>query len=294
MQEYALFPGCMIPLRLPNLELSLRALFKRLDIGLVDMKEAGCCPDVSIKSVDQDTWTILAARNLSIAEGMDLKILTMCNGCFGTLKTIDTALKGNEKLKARVNERLATVGRKYAGKTEVKHLVEALANDIGLEKLADAIEKPLKGLRVAAHYGCHLIRPNSSLELDDPLRPVILDKLIEVTGAFSVPYYKKNLCCGALVSGVDPETGKGLVRYKLEWLNRAKADCMSVVCPSCMLQYDVIQNLVRKDSGERFNLPVFYYPELLLLAMGAEPKELAFDMHKTKTDSVLEKVLGSA
>jgi len=291
MPEYALFLGCMIPLRLPYMESSARELLKRFDVELIEMQDAGCCPEPSLKSVDDETWTALAARNLSIAEGMGLDILTLCNGCFETLKTVDVELKGDGKLKERVNKRLAAVGREYNGKTEVKHLVEVLTGDIGLENLADAVEKPLEGLRVAAHYGCHLIRPNS-LEVDDPLRPVLLDRLIEITGASSVPYFKRNLCCGAGVSGVDDYTGKALVRYKLGWVDKAKADCMAVVCPFCMLQYDLTQTLVRNESGERFNLPIFYYPEMLLLAMGAESKELAFDMHRTKMDQVLEKIQG--
>jgi heterodisulfide reductase subunit B len=281
----------MTPVRLPHMEAAARMLFGHFDIELREMPETGCCPDPSLRSVDKETWTVLAARNLSLAEGMGLNVLTLCNGCFETLKTVDVAIKGDSKLRDKVNERLSTVGREYNGKTEVKHLVEVLTDDIGLERLRGAVEKPLKNLRVAAHYGCHLLRPNSILEVDDPLRPVLLDRLIELTGASSVPYYKRNLCCGAGTSMADTETSKNLVRYKLGWVDRAGADCMAVVCPYCMLQYDVTQRLVRKDSGERFDIPVFYYPELLLLAMSVPPEELAFEMHRTRVGPALEKIV---
>lgn len=290
MGEYALFKGCMTPVRLPYMEAAARMLLGRFDIELREMPETGCCPDPSLRSVDKETWTVLAARNLSLAEGMGLNVLTLCNGCFETLKTVDVAIKGDSKLRDKVNERLSTVGREYNGKTEVKHLVEVLTGDIGLESLRGAVERPLKNLRVAAHYGCHLLRPNSVLEVDDPLRPVLLDRLIELTGASSVPYYKRNICCGAGTNAADPETGKRLVGYKLGWVEMANADCMAVVCPYCMLQYDVTQRLVMKDSGERFDIPVFYYPELLLLAMGVPPGELAFEMHRTKVEPALEKI----
>jgi heterodisulfide reductase subunit B len=280
----------MTPVRLPYMEAAARMLLGRFDIELREMPETGCCPDPSLRSVDKETWTVLAARNLSLAEGMGLNVLTLCNGCFETLKTVDVAIKGDSKLRDKVNERLSAVGREYNGKTEVKHLVEVLTGDIGLESLKKAVERPLKNLRVAAHYGCHLLRPNSVLEVDDPLRPVLLDRLIELTGASSVPYYKRNLCCGAGTSMADTETSKNLVKYKLGWVERAGADCMAVVCPYCMLQYDVTQRLVRKDSGERFDIPVFYYPELLLLAMGVPPEELAFEMHRTKVGHALEKI----
>jgi len=280
----------MIPLRLPYMESSARQLLKRFDIKLVDMPDTSCCPDPSLKSIDRKTWTAIAARNLTIAEGMGLDILTLCNGCFETLKTVNIALKHSEKLKTEINDRLAVVGREYVGDVEVKHLVEVLVNDIGMKRLGEAVKNPIKGLRVAAHYGCHLLRPSSILEVDDPLRPVLLDELIELTGASSVPYYKKNLCCGAGVSGVDADTGRDLVKYKLERVKRARADCITVVCPFCMLQYDVTQRLVRDNSGERFNMPVFYYPEMLLLSMGMEPEELAFDMHRSEIDPVIERI----
>jgi len=293
LPDYALFLGCMIPLRLPYMESSAKQLLGRFDINLVEMPDTGCCPDPSLKSLDHETWTALAARNLAIAEDMDLDILTLCNGCFETLKTVRTVLK-DEKLRAETNDRLAAVGREYQGRAEVKHLVEVLVDDIGLKRLGETVVTPIHGLRVAAHYGCHLLRPSSILGVDDPMRPVLLDALVELTGAHSVPYYKKNLCCGAGVSGVDAETGKGLVRYKLDKVKRARADCLTVVCPFCMLQYDVTQTLVRDSAGERFNIPVFYLPELLLLSMGVEAEDLAFEMHRTKTNSVVEMIQGGS
>ena len=288
--DYALFLGCMIPLRLPYMEASARELLGRFDVELVEMPGASCCPEPSLRSIDERTWMVLAARNLTIAEEMGLDILTLCNGCFETLKTVNVGLKKDDELKEEVNERLREVGREYVGSVEVKHIVEVLANEIGLEGLAESVEEPLEGLRVAAHYGCHLLRPTSILEVDDPVRPVLLDQLIELTGATSVPYYKKNLCCGAEVSATDSEIGKDIVGYKLGWIEKAGADCVAVVCPFCMLQYDVTQRLVRKETGERFDIPVLYYPEMILLAMGIKPSDLALDHHRTPVKPALEKI----
>ena len=294
MAEYALFLGCMIPIRLPFMEYSSRRLLKEFDIDLVEMPGTGCCPDPSLKSVDEATWTTLAARNLAIAEEMGLQILTPCNGCFETLKTVDSSLKGDAKLKGEVNQRLSKIGREYKGETEVKHLVEVLMEDVGVDRMREAVVRPLTDLRVAAHYGCHLLRPSHILDVDDPIRPKLLDNLIELTGATSVPYYKSNLCCGAASGNADAETGKKMVKYKLGWIERARVDCISVVCPTCFLQYDVTQRLVRNDSGEKFNMPVFYYPEMLLLAMGAEPEGLGLDMHRTKMKPVIDKIQGGS
>ncbi|UCD44876.1 MAG: CoB--CoM heterodisulfide reductase subunit B [Candidatus Bathyarchaeota archaeon] len=292
MSEYALFLGCMTPIRLPYMESSARTLLGKFGVDLVDIPGTGCCPDPSLRSVDQLTWTSLAARNLVIAEEIGLDIITLCNGCFETLKTVNVSLKNDDKLRALVDKRLARVGKEFRGDTEVYHLVEVLNNDIGLEKISDAVVRPLKGLRVAAHYGCHLLRPNSILDVDDPVRPVLLDRLIELTGATSVPYYKKNMCCGAGTNLFDSDTAKELVKYKLGWVKRAGANCMSVVCPFCMFQYDVVQRLVRDELGDRFITPVLYYPEMLLLALGSEPEELALDMHRTSVQGVIDSIQG--
>jgi len=274
------------------MELTARELLKRFGIKLRDMPEAGCCPDPSLKSVDQTPWMTLAARNLAIAENMGMNILTLCNGCFETLKTVNHYLKNDGSLKEEVNKRLKTVGKEYKGEVQVKHLVEVLSNEIGFEKLKGAVTRSLKGFRVAAHYGCHLLRPSSILKVDDPVRPVLLDELIKLTGATPVSYYKSNLCCGAGVSGVDSDTGKNLVKYKLQRIENVGADFMTVVCPFCMLQYDVTQMLVKKSTGERFNVPVLYYPEMMLLAMGADPEELALEMHRVSTEPLVKRIIG--
>ena len=292
MTDYSLFLGCMVPLRLPAMESTTRRLLKHFNINVEEMTDAGCCPEPSLKSLDEETWTTLAARNLVLAEEKEQDILTLCNGCFETLKTVNESLKKDSKLKEKINEKLALIDRNYQGTIDVKHLVEVLVKDVSLSRIKNAVNNPLKGLKVAAHYGCHLLRPGDLLKVDDPLRPEILDKLIEATGATSVTYYKKNLCCGAEVSGFDSDTSKKLVKYKLDKVRKSKADCIVVVCPFCMLQYDVTQRLVKDENNENYNIPVLYYPELLLIAMGTDPQDLHLDMHRTKTDSLVEKIGG--
>jgi heterodisulfide reductase subunit B len=274
------------------MESTTRKLLNHFNINVEELTDVGCCPEPSLKSLDEETWTTLAARNLALAEEKEKDILTLCNGCFETLKTVNESLKKDSKLVEKVNERLELINRVYQGTIDVKHLVEVITKDIGIGKIKNSVKKPLKGLKVAAHYGCHLLRPGELLNVDDPHRPDILDRLIEATGASSVPYYKKNLCCGAEVSGFDAETSKGLVKYKLDKVRKSKADCMVVVCPFCLLQYDVTQRLVKDENDENYNIPVLYYPELLLMAMGTDPQELHLDMHRTKTDSLVEKIGG--
>ena len=288
--SYALFLGCMIPLRLPYMETAARKALDLLGVELLDMPNASCCGDpISFQSLDRETWLAIAARNLCIAEEMGKDILTLCSGCYETLKTANVTLKRERPLREEVNRILSEVGREFKGTIEVKNLLEVL-QEIGAEKVRSFVTRPLKGLRVATHYGCHLVRPNDVLNFDDPMRPVIFDRFIELTGAESVSYQKKMLCCGAGLRMVDTKKALRLVEMKLGYVEEAGADCMAVLCPYCMLQYDVMQRMVRRRDGGKYNIPVFYYPELLCLSMGVPPEELGLRFHRTSPESVLKKI----
>ena len=289
--SYAYFPGCMIPLRLPYMETAARKVLGFLGVELLDMPNFSCCGDpISFQSLDRDTWFVLATRNLCIAEEMRSDILTLCSGCYETLKTANVTLKKDVRLRERVNKTLSEVGREFKGTIEVKNLLEAL-QDVGADKIRDQVNKPLRDIRVAAHYGCHLVRPSDVLNFDDPMRPVIFDRFIELTGAESVPYLKKMLCCGAGLRMVDMKEALKLVEMKLGYIEGAEADCITVLCPYCMIQYDLTQRMIKREDGGNFQIPVIYYPELLCLAMGIQPQELGLRLHRTSVEPVLKKML---
>lgn len=291
MTEYALFLGCMIPLRLPNLEASARRVLGALDVKLVDMEGASCCPDPeAIQSLDHATWLSLGARNLTIAEDMNLDVLTLCNGCFETLKTVNETLRKDTKLREKVNAILSRVGRSYKGTVKVKHLIEILHNEVGSKRIRENVMTDLSRIKVATHYGCHVLRPSSILKVDDPEEPRILDELVESTGAHSVPYLKKMLCCGAPVRGMSKDQSLDLTCEKIAQAARSSADCLVVVCPTCFLQFDTGQIELRGSKKADFNLPVLYLPELIGIAFGMNSDELGLNLHKIKTNGLLEKV----
>ena len=177
--KFGLFLGCVAPLRYPGIEKATREVFKALKYELVDLDGAGCCPAPGvIRSFDDATWLALAARNLAIAEKKGVDIMTICNGCYGSLFDANHILNEHpEKLKA-VNEILKDIGLHYNGKVKVRHFAEVLHNDVGMEKIQAAVKNKLD-LNVAAHYGCHFIRPSKIKHLDDPERPVLLDELVQ-------------------------------------------------------------------------------------------------------------------
>ncbi|MDA8219497.1 MAG: heterodisulfide reductase-related iron-sulfur binding cluster [Dehalococcoidales bacterium] len=297
MAAYGLFLGCTIPNHLPHLELAARKALAALEVETTELIGATCCPDpVGIPGLSKEGWLAIAGRNLCLAEEQGVDILTLCNGCYETLKEARHEL-ADAPTRAIVNEILAPLGKQYQGKVKVLHLVELLHRELGPAAIAERVTKPLTDLRVAVHYGCHLVRPSEVLALDDPEAPVFLDELVGALGTTSVPYPRKMLCCGAGVKGFDKEQatniGRSMAREKLLNVRQAEADCMVVTCPTCMSQFDVNQGLIERAFGEKYDMPVFYYAELLALALGVPPAELGFQFHRAKVDRALAK-LGEA
>lgn len=288
--EYALFLGCFIPAREPSYELAVRQVMKAFDIDLVDLKEASCCAPIPIESLDHLTSTAIAAYNLCLAEEANLDLMPICNGCFQVLSKTNKLLKSSKELKEKTNEVLKTIGKEFKGTIEVKSYLQVLCDDVGIDKIKNSVVKPLNGLNVAVFYGCHLLKPSSILKVDDPEDPHIIDDLVELTGAVSVPYMYKKRCCGNPLKGVSDDIANKLGRDKLFYAKQAQADCFVTVCPSCFLQLDLGQLVIRRKFNETYDLPVFHYPELLALAMGMDPKEMALNTHRVRTEKIIKKI----
>jgi CoB--CoM heterodisulfide reductase subunit B len=290
MASYGYFWGCYIPGRLPHLEKATRAVFTRLGIDAVDLPDLTCCPEKTmVRNVSHRTWLLTAARNLAVAEEAGRDFVTPCTGCFGTLQGARAELLSDPRLHEEVNRELARVGRRYRGVSATRHIVDVLHQDIGAGALRERVLYPMVGLNIAVHYGCHLLRPSDELLFDDPFWPVKLDELVEALGATSVSYPSKMDCCGnLLLRAGEEEAARQMCRGKLRDVLDAGADALTVVCPSCMMQYDHMQALLQR-AGEALGVPVLYYPELLGLALGLRPEELGLDRHRVDVGPFLEK-----
>lgn len=289
-QEFAYFLGCIMNNRYPGIEKATRILFDALDVGLKDMEGASCCPAPGVfGSFDRTTWASIAARNLTIAEEQGNDIMTECNGCFGSLFETNHMLHEDPEMKEKINKVLAEVGREYKGEIEVRHFAEILYNDVGLEKLSEKMIKPLN-LNVAVHYGCHFLKPSSEIGIDDPIQPTILDELVEITGAKSVPYKDKMMCCGAGggLRSRDIDVTADFTKEKLTNMRDAGADAIVNVCPFCHLQFDVGQVETNEKFGTDFNIPVFHLAQLYGMAMGVSKDDLTVDAHQISTDPALK------
>jgi heterodisulfide reductase subunit B len=199
---------------------------------------------------------------------------------------------GDGGVRDEVNRKLDSVGLQYKGNVRVKHISRALYEDIGLERIGGEVKRDLSDLVVAPHYGCHYLKPRSALAgFEEPDNPKTLHGLIAATGARPIDYETLGLCCGGKAFPVTSELPRLLIQKKLSDLKTRQVDAMVLQCQTCYLMYGDEQREIRDERGEEYDLPVLLYPQLLGLALGADPMEdLGLSLHSISADRVLAKV----
>ncbi len=287
--KYAFFTGCLIPAREPQYENSVRKIAPVLDVELVDMEGANCCAPFSIQSLDYDGWLALAARNLCIAENMGLNILTLCNDCYESLLMTNLILKGNKETREKINNILSDVGLEWKGKTDVKIFSDVLYEDVGLMKVKNAVKRPFNGLKVAVQPGCHLSKPKK-IHFGTKKGIMVLDELVETTGAESVLYEKKEACCGGPLRGVNDDVAVQVAKQKLDSMKSAGVDGIVTVCPFCYLELDMGQVELARHAKQEYNLPVVTFAELLRMAMGMNLEDWEMKAHKIPINKIVERM----
>jgi heterodisulfide reductase subunit B len=283
------FPGCLIPIKYPHFEVAIRRTLPRLDVEIVDGEGFSCCPDpIYFQASDKLGWLTLAARNLALAERAGHDVFTICSGCTSTLREANHMLREDEALCDRVNRRLDRIGLTYRGSIEVRHVVAFIRHRIGLDALRASVTRPLAGVRVALHYGCHLLKPAAIMGVDDPDDPRILHQLVEAVGAEPVEHDERFLCCGKAC--IDPNLPLEMTRTVLQSVKRAEVDCMGMICPTCFSSFDTGQLLITRKTGETLDVPPVYYFQLLGLAQGLSPDEVGLTRQRIKPHALFEKL----
>ncbi|MHA1960634.1 MAG: CoB--CoM heterodisulfide reductase iron-sulfur subunit B family protein [Candidatus Thorarchaeota archaeon] len=296
IRSYTYFPGCVIPFRLPHFELTAREVLNRLNIILESNEGHTCCPEpTTFTGVDFDAWLTIAARNIAVSESTGKDTLALCAGCFHTLAVVSHLIESDDEIRESVNERLKKVGLKATGKLTVKNLLHVLHGDVGLDRIRKLIVNPLKGLRIAPHYGCHLVRPLDATNMDDAEDPRLMDDLIELVGAELVRYEDKMACCGAAIAPASEDKSFRITSKKLEKIRAADADAIVLICPTCYNQLEGQQKKATPFFDSEYSIPVLYLGEMLALAMGMKDIVIknARRYHRVKLAPLLEKMGGS-
>jgi CoB--CoM heterodisulfide reductase subunit B len=290
MKDFAVFWGCTIQTRFPFIEKSTRLVLDEFKLPYRDIDGFTCCPEKSlINNIDHSLFVLTAARNVALADGEDCDIVSPCTGCVSNLATVKGELKYNPVEKNEVNSLLKEVGREFKGTAKLSHLVPFFHDVVGLKTIKQKMKKSFSGLKIALHYGCHMIRPSHALKNDDPLNPKKFDNIIHALGAESMNFPTKMMCCGQGLDRVDQhDLALFMARVKLKELKSLGADAMVLCCPSCFLQFDNNQYLMEKE-GEKLGIPVIYFTELLGLGMGYSPEELGMNQHRSDCAPFIKK-----
>jgi len=272
-------------------EMSVREVMPLLGVELVDLENASCC-GTPVQSVNMFAAVYLAARNIAIAEKTGFTdLLAVCNGCHLSLFEASHFLSHDEKLREEINTLLKEEDLHYSGKIKIWHTIDFLHDVVGEDKIKKAVTHPLNGLKLAVHYGCHILRPSNMGTVDDPENPQKLDRLVEWLGAKSLPYSEKLDCCGAMLMLSHPDAAFTFTGLKLKVIQELGADALVDSCPSCQNMFDVRQKSAAATTGAKLNLSIIYYTQLLGLAMGIPQEKLGLNLNRSPIDEFLQKAL---
>ncbi|KKM66089.1 hypothetical protein LCGC14_1484700 [marine sediment metagenome] len=268
--KYAYYPGCSLHATAVDYDESTLAVAGALGVELVEVPDWSCCGSTPAHSTDELLAAALPAKNLLAARTVAEEAVVCCSACFSRFKFAQKHIEEKEHLRAQLAEMMPIEDIRGM---KVRHLIDVLVKDVGLEKVAEAKKRDLD-LKVACYYGCLLTRPPKVTEFDDAEDPQSMDELLTAAGMETVPWPFKTECCGATFSLTRTEIVLRLTAEILEMAKQAGADCISVACPLCHANLDMRQSDIAKKIGIDYGMPIFYFTQLLGMAFGLAPDDL--------------------
>ncbi len=291
--KFAFYPGCVARGAAPELFQSTMEICKILGIELdyEPMRTASCTGSGILQEKNLRLADTLNARNLALAEKSGLPLMTICSTCQGVMSQANERLKADPEYLASINVDLAEEGLEYSGNAEPKHLLWALVEDVGLEKVKSLVVSPLTGFKAAPFYGCYLVRPTSALEFEThPEREDSLERVIEALGATVVDFPGKTACCGFPILTINEKNSvKMVANHTIDAKDRG-ADAMVTPCPLCHLNLDGFQPQAASAAARPIDMPILHLPQMLGLALGIAPKALRLNNHIMSTKKMLSEV----
>ena len=257
------FPGCTLRTKAKELDAYARKSAEVLGVELCEIEDWQCCGGVYVSAKDEIASKLSSVRALAAAKEKQQPLVTVCSACHNVIKQTNHEMQTNEDFAMKVNTYMAQDknGREpYNGETEVYHYLELLRDKVGFDKIKETVKNPLTGRKIAAYYGCMLLRPNKVMRFDDPENPQIMEEFIKALGAEPVVYPSRNECCGGYVVIDDAKSAEKKSTQVAESAKNGGAEMIVTACPLCKY------NLVKSGS----ELPVIYFTELLAEAMGVK------------------------
>jgi len=270
--KFAYFPGCKIPFELEAYGHSFEAIMKRLEVGLINLP-FNCCGYPS-RSRSLEISVLSSIRNLALAEKQDLDIITPCKCCFGQFRHAIYFWNNHRELRVKIDAVLKKEGLSWNGKTQVKHLLSFLYDDLGLPILKRRITTPLPNEKIVVQYGCHALRPFSITGFDNPYTPRIFEALVNITGLKPVEWSKSTECCGNPIYETNKELSLKLLAAKLKAASDSDAAYICTACTHCQIQYNLMD---MEQELKKLNIIPVLFTQLLGTAMGLTQKELGIN-----------------
>ncbi|EQB62472.1 MAG: heterodisulfide reductase subunit B [candidate division Zixibacteria bacterium RBG-1] len=291
--KYLYYPGCSLESQAQAYDVSLKTVLRLLGQELHEIPDWNCCGATAYMSVKETVAFSISARNLALAEKMGGEVIAPCSSCFTILTKTNRYLKAQPALKELVNQALKAGELEYNGNTTVRHPLDVLVNDVGVEVIKIFAKRDLNGLRIAPYYGCQLVRPERGF--DDREFPTTMDDLFSELGGKIVYFPVKVRCCGGMLMSTFPEVGLKLTKEILECAYENQAEVIITTCPMCHINLEAYQKKINKRFKTNFRIPIWYFTQLLGWVLGATEEELGLkynliNISKEKLSKTLEAV----
>ncbi len=297
MNKYLLFPGCSMESSAKAYMESLNAIMGPLDLHFAEIDDWNCCGATEYLGINLIPAYSLIARNLALAaqqaKQMDgtRTVVAPCSACYLNLAKADYYMQERPSLGVKVNEALDAGGLQYeAGALDVRHLIDILVYDVGLETIRNAVMRPLTGLKVVPYMGCMLPRPDYQHRWSDHEHPTELDDLLRALGADVIDYPLTTSCCGGHMTQIGPETAFELIRRLVADADERGAYLMATVCPMCQMNIDAYQNEMNHFFGTEYHMPILFFTQLMGLAFGLAPDELGIGAELVSSRNALANI----
>jgi heterodisulfide reductase subunit B len=294
MSDYLFYPGCSMESSAKAYYDSLMEIAEPLGIHLKEIEDWNCCGATEYVGINLIPAYSLIARNLALAAKMKNGTQTLvapCSACYLNLAKADYYMAERPALGEKVNQALEAGGLRYTpGSLDIRHILDVIINDIGLEALRAKVVKPLKGLRVAPYLGCMVPRPDYYHRWSDAEHPIELVEVLKTIGAEVIDFPRATTCCGGHMTQIGPETAYELIRRLISSAEKYKADIMVTVCPMCQMNIDAYQTETNRHFGTNYHMPIVFFTQLIGLALGFPPEKLGFGTEITSTKAALARI----
>jgi heterodisulfide reductase subunit B len=288
VQEVAYYPGCSLHGTSAEYDVSLRAIAGKIGLKLVEPKGWVCCGTTPAHSTDHVLATVLPMKTLECVENSGHSYVTVpCPSCYIRLRAAMHDVENDPELKEEVVSQT-----KYAHSPELRvdHLLTTIIEKVGVEKVADAVSRPLRGLKVVCYYGCVITRPPTLTGATEYEYPMEMDDLMTAAGAECLDWSYKTECCGGSLMFSQIPIAMDLIHRMFDNAKAVGAQAVVVACPLCQANLDLRQQQISEKYGEQYDLPILYFTQLMGLALGLQPKELGLGKHSVDPEPLLREL----